>query len=100
MHVTDHDYVGIAMRIEISLIKSIVLRIDLIYLCKILNHFVYYSTILSKISLRVPTRVLRNPGLTFETPFPRCPFACKSITIRLCMKYNNNFELFDIFADN
>ena len=99
MHFTDHDYAEIAMGIKISSIKSAVSRIDFIYLCKIVNHFVDCSTILSKILLRVPTRVLRNLGPTFETPFPRCPFASKSITIGLCMKYNNKFEFFDIFAD-
>ena len=81
MYFTDHDYTEIAMKIEIFSIRSAVLRIDLIYLCRKLNHFVDCSKILSKILLRVLTRALRNPGPTFETPFLKYPFDSNSITI-------------------
>ena len=100
MSFTDHDYTGVAVKLDISTITSALKRIDLIYLSKIVNNFIDCESILSKLLLHVPQRNLRSVGYVFKMPYHMNPFSNKSITIRVCNLYNDNKDLFDIFSDS
>ena len=80
MKFTDHDYTPISLKLGISSIQSVVERLDLIYLGKILNNMFDCSSIVNGMNLNAPMRLLRELSYSFKLLYPTDPFSFKSVT--------------------